>query len=282
MAGISLEDNFTDILGKAQRGLALGDAELARRAGITAEELKGAKSGKVDEAVIRRLAGAMGLGGEALVVSARGAWRPREVGPVEGLAMVTTRFAEMTVNAYVVWDGKGGEAVAFDTGADGEAMLKVMREKGVRLGMVLVTHTHTDHVMEVGRLREATGARVWVSQRESLGDAEKFADGKVWEVGGLRIEARRTSGHARGGTTFVVGGLRRGMAVVGDALFAGSMGGGMVSYEEALRTNRESIFTLPDETVVCPGHGPLTTVGEEKLHNPFFPEFQPPPEAQPR
>jgi glyoxylase-like metal-dependent hydrolase (beta-lactamase superfamily II) len=51
------------------------------------------------------------------------------------------------------------------------------------------------------------------------------------------------------------------------------MGGGLVSYDEALRTNRSSIFTLPDDTIICPGHGPLTTVGEEKLHNPFFPEF---------
>jgi glyoxylase-like metal-dependent hydrolase (beta-lactamase superfamily II) len=276
-----LEDSFTDIVGKAQRGLALGDGELARRAGVTAEELTGAKSGEVDEAVIRRLAEALGLGGEALVASARGSWRPREPGTVEGLAMVTTRLGEMTVNAYVAWDEGTGEAVAFDTGADGERMVEVVRGKGLRLGMILVTHVHTDHVMAVGRLREATGARVWVSQRESLGDAERFADGKRWEVGELRIEARRTSGHARGGTTLVVGGRRR-MAVVGDALFAGSMGGGMVSYEEALRTNRESIFTLPDETIVCPGHGPLTTVGEEKLHNPFFPEFQRETEAQPR
>jgi glyoxylase-like metal-dependent hydrolase (beta-lactamase superfamily II) len=57
---------------------------------------------------------------------------------------------------------------------------------------------------------------------------------------------------------------------VGDAIFAGSMGGGLVDYREALRTNRESIFTLPEDTVICPGHGPLTTVGEEKQHNPFF------------
>src|ERR1017187_8405054 len=113
-----------------------------------------------------------------------------------------------------------------------------------------------------------------------MGGAEVFADGKVWTVGGVKIEARRTSGHARGGTTFVVRGLGREVAVVGDALFAGSMGGGMVSYEEALRTNRESIFTLGDETIVAPGHGPLTTVGEEKLHNPFFPEYQQQQEAQ--
>jgi len=58
--------------------------------------------------------------------------------------------------------------------------------------------------------------------------------------------------------------------VVGDALFAGSMGGGNISYTDALATNRAEILTLPEETVICPGHGPMTTVGEEKRHNPFF------------
>jgi hydroxyacylglutathione hydrolase len=52
------------------------------------------------------------------------------------------------------------------------------------------------------------------------------------------------------------------------------MGGGMISYSDALRTNREEIFSLPDDTVICPGHGPMTTVGQEKRHNPFYPEFK--------
>jgi glyoxylase-like metal-dependent hydrolase (beta-lactamase superfamily II) len=90
----------------------------------------------------------------------------------------------------------------------------------------------------------------------------------------LKIETRQTSGHARGGITYVVSGLPRRVAVVGDALFAASMGGGAVSYEEALRTNRKEIFSLPDDTIICPGHGPLTTVGEQKKHNAFYPEFQ--------
>ena len=57
---------------------------------------------------------------------------------------------------------------------------------------------------------------------------------------------------------------------MGDSLFAGSMGGGNVSYQDALQNNLEKILTLPDETIICPGHGPMTTVGEEKEHNPFF------------
>ena len=72
--------------------------------------------------------------------------------------------------------------------------------------------------------------------------------------------------------TIVAGGFRGSASTtaVGDAVFAASMGGGMISYADALRTNQEEIMTLPSETVLCPGHGPLTTVGEERQHNPFL------------
>jgi glyoxylase-like metal-dependent hydrolase (beta-lactamase superfamily II) len=73
--------------------------------------------------------------------------------------------------------------------------------------------------------------------------------------------------------TYLINGPNQDIAIVGDAIFAGSMGGGMVSYEDALRTNRDKIMTLPDKTILCPGHGPITSVGEEKKYNPFFPEF---------
>ncbi len=86
----------------------------------------------------------------------------------------------------------------------------------------------------------------------------------------LDIETRLTWGHSPGGTTFVVNGLAHPIAIVGDSLFAGSMGGGGVSYPDAVKNNREKILTLPNDTIICPGHGPMTTVGEEKEHNPFF------------
>jgi glyoxylase-like metal-dependent hydrolase (beta-lactamase superfamily II) len=68
----------------------------------------------------------------------------------------------------------------------------------------------------------------------------------------------------------VVKGLAKPVAIVGDAVFAGSMGGGGISYADALRTNKAEIFSLPDETIICPGHGPMTTLGEERKNNPFF------------
>ena len=68
----------------------------------------------------------------------------------------------------------------------------------------------------------------------------------------------------------MVNGLARPIAIVGDSLFAGSMGGGTVSYPDAVQNNLAKILTLPDDTIICPGHGPMTSVGEEKKHNPFF------------
>jgi glyoxylase-like metal-dependent hydrolase (beta-lactamase superfamily II) len=100
--------------------------------------------------------------------------------------------------------------------------------------------------------------------------AGKIDEGKKFQVGKIDIEARLTWGHSPGGMTFVATGLARPIAIVGDSLFAGSMGGGTVSYKDAVRNNLEKILTLPDETIVCPGHGPMTSVGEEKKHNPFF------------
>jgi glyoxylase-like metal-dependent hydrolase (beta-lactamase superfamily II) len=299
MVGIPLEDNFTDILSKAQRGLHLNDMRLAARARVSLAQLGAAKAGKFDDAVIRKLATALKLSPKALVASARQTWRPADPGvfitqasptpappergktpvpptsgAIDGLACFNTPFNGMTVNAYLVFDPQTRRAAVFDTGTDCDPMLKLAREQELKIEMILLTHTHGDHVYELDRLKEATSAKAYVSEREPLPGATPFPDGGAFAMGGLKVDTRRTSGHARGGTTFVVTGLPRRLAVVGDALFAGSMGGGMVDYEEALRTNREGIFTLPNDTIICPGHGPLTTVGEEKLHNPFFPEFQ--------
>jgi glyoxylase-like metal-dependent hydrolase (beta-lactamase superfamily II) len=116
----------------------------------------------------------------------------------------------------------------------------------------------------------------FVHAREACAGAKTFELGETesWESGGLKIEPRSTWGHSKGGITYVVSGLEKPVAIVGDALFASSMGGGMVSFNDALATNRKEIFTLADHTVLCPGHGPLTTVGEEKAHNPFYPDYK--------
>ncbi len=192
------------------------------------------------------------------------------MGPFEGLAQFNTPFNDMTVNAYLIWDPAAKVAAAFDTGSDCAGILERLDSLGLTLRFIFLTHTHGDHIFDLDRLIQRTGAPAFVSSREPLEGAESIEPGRKFFLGSLRIGARLTWGHSRGGLTWVVTGLRRPVAVVGDALFAGSMGGGMVSYEDALKTNREEIFSLPDDTILCPGHGPMTSVGEERANNPFF------------
>lgn len=268
---IPLEDNFNDILGKAQRGLQLSDEQLAKKAAVSVADVNAAKDGQFDEGVVRKLAPLLNLGAEALVASGKKAWYPDDPGEVPGLASFTTPYSDITVNAYVIWDPKTMQGVCFDTGADSTEMVKFAAERKIRVQLILLTHTHPDHIADLVRLERATDASAFVCKLEAIDGAEPFEAGKKFSVGGLQIETRQTSGHSRGGITYVISGLPRRIAVVGDSMFAGSMGGGAVSYPDALRNNRQQILTLPDDTILCPGHGPLTTVGEEKAHNPFFP-----------
>jgi glyoxylase-like metal-dependent hydrolase (beta-lactamase superfamily II) len=266
---IPLEDFFNDIVGKAMRGLGLADSAVAEKAGVSAADVQSLREGTWNAAIARKVAPVLGLGADALVGLGEKTYRPAPV-QLDGLAQFNTPFEDMTVNSYLAWDTASREAVAFDTGADATPMLDALAQRGLKLKLILLTHTHGDHILELDRLREKTGAPAFVGEREPIDGAESFAAGRTWSAGALTIESRLTWGHSKGGITFVVRGLAKPVAVVGDAVFAGSMGGGGVSYADALRTNRAEILTLSDDTILCPGHGPLTTVGEEKRNNPFF------------
>jgi hydroxyacylglutathione hydrolase len=269
---IPLEDNVSDIIGKAQRGLGISDSQLAERAGVSAEAVRKIRGGDLSEDAVDRIAPILKLSAPALRKLAAGDWKPEAIGGIDGLAMFNTSYGNMTVNAYLVWDPTTRDAVAFDTGADCSAMLKRIADDRLIVRMILLTHAHPDHVADLRRLRKTTAAPIYISELEPEEGAEPIAEGKHFKIGTLAIEARLTSGHSPGGMTYVVTGLEHPVAVVGDSLFAASMGGGNVSYQDALRNNREKILTLPDETIICPGHGPLSTVGKEKRENPFFAE----------
>ena len=267
---IPLEDNAGDIIGKAQRGLQISDSQLAELSRLSVERIRAARDGDLNEETIRGLASPLNLDSASLLKLSQGQWMPEQVEQIPGLAQFNTAYGDMTVNAYLVWDPASREAVAFDTGANCGEMLKRAAVEDLSFTHILLTHAHPDHIEDLGRLRADTGAPVYVPENESVRDAEIIAEGHEFQVGSLSIEARLTSGHSAGGMTYVVHGLARPVAIVGDSLFAASMGGGAISYEDALRNNLEKILTLPDETVICPGHGPLTTVGKEKRENPFF------------
>jgi glyoxylase-like metal-dependent hydrolase (beta-lactamase superfamily II) len=266
---IPLEDKFNDIVGKAMRGLQLSDSQVAQKSGADAAAVQALRDGQWSEATARKVASTLNLGADALAASGNESWTPKPAS-IEGLAQFNTPYEDMTVNSYLVWDPQTGEAAAFDTGADCGSMLDLIAQKKLRVKYILLTHTHGDHIFDLDRLKEKTGAPAFVGEREPVDGAETFAAGRTWTLGSLKIESRLTWGHSKGGVTFVVTGLAQPVAVVGDAVFAGSMGGGGVSYADALSTNKKEILTLPDNTIIAPGHGPLTTVGEEKKNNPFF------------
>jgi glyoxylase-like metal-dependent hydrolase (beta-lactamase superfamily II) len=275
-AKIALEDNFEDIIAKAQRGLGLTDDALAAQAGIKPDVLRALKKGQLDESALSRLAPLLKLHGPSLLEIARKSWYPR-VPQLTGLAQASTAWKDFRVNAFVIWNPATRQAAVFDTGSDAKPLLALVKEHKLRVELILITHTHTDHVACLTELRAGLGQpRAYASAKSPLAGAEPINEGATFSLGALHIEARRTSGHAACGLTYVVRGLAQPIAVVGDALFAGSMGGARTveAWAEALQTDRAQIFSLPDDTVICPGHGPRTTVAQEKKHNPFFPEFK--------
>lgn len=264
---LPLEDLYTDIIAKAQRGLRFTDAALSKASGVSLENLAKLKSGEPSEAAILAIAPHLHLDGPRLLTIARGEWRPPSLN-LEGLLQFTSQFGDMTVNAYLVWDPITREAAAFDSGTDATPMLREIEQRALLLRGIFLTHTHRDHIASLPQLSNHGSIPIHSNVFEQLPGSAPFHYGTTFPLGSLTIETRRTTGHTVGGTTYVVTGLDCPLAIVGDALFAGSIGGGLVSWTEAIETNRSAIFSLPENTIVCPGHGPLTTVGEERGHNP--------------
>src|ERR1700756_4749276 len=248
---IELEDNVGDIVGKAQRGLGISDSELVKKSNATVGAIRKVRDGDFDEATLRAVARVLNLDAAALADLAQGKWKPNGFKDFDGLAQFSTSYSGMLVNAYLVWDRGSKHAVAFDTGAESDGMLKLATKENLSIEMILLTHAHPDHVADLPRLREETGAQIFAPAREPVPGAEKVEEGKHFHLGKIDIEARSTWGHSPGGITFVCTGLARPIAVVGDSMFAGSMGGGSVSYKDAVQNNLEKILTLPDETIIC-------------------------------
>ena len=273
MPRIPLEDNFTDVIGKAQRGLGLSDEDLAARAEISLADLAAVKEGKALSAVIRRVARHLKLNPAALDALAHKRWYPEQPTFPRGFAAFNTVYGDMTVNSYLVWDSREKVAAAFDTGASCEAMVDVVEAEGLQLRYIFLTHAHEDHVADLEKLAAAAPqAEVWSSEKEPVSHpgARTFTENVHFHVGGLAIKTLLTSGHSPGLTTFFVTGLSWPLAIVGDALFASSMGGSVTHFLEQHRTTGQKIFALPRDTVIAPGHGPLTTLAQERQHNPFF------------
>ena len=194
-------------------------------------------------------------------------------------------------NCYVIGDEESGVGAIVDPGDEAVRIALAVEQTNLEIGQILVTHAHIDHVGAVGALADEYACPVLMhaeaepmlkqlpSQATMMGlrfgkvpTVDRYiGDEEVLEVGGLRLESLYTPGHAPGHLAFYV--ESEGLVLSGDALFAGSVGrtdlfGG--SMEVLMRSISERLLTLPDDTRVYPGHGPQTTIGNERSYNPFL------------
>jgi hydroxyacylglutathione hydrolase len=194
-------------------------------------------------------------------------------------------------NCYIIGDEDSGVGAVVDPGDEAARIAMAVEETGLDIGSIIVTHAHIDHVGGVVSLAEEYSCPVLMheeSERLLVGlptqammmgirfgkvpTVDRYVgDEETLEVGDLRLRSLYTPGHAPGHLAFYV--EDEGLVLAGDALFAGSVGrvdlpGG--SMEVLMRSIEERLLTLPGETVVYPGHGPRTTIGDERSTNPFL------------
>ncbi|MBN1994792.1 MAG: MBL fold metallo-hydrolase [Anaerolineae bacterium] len=193
-------------------------------------------------------------------------------------------------NCYIVGCEETGEGVVIDPGDEADLILAEIKESDLTIKYILNTHAHFDHIVANGPLVEATGAPLALHPldlpllREN-GGAGFFglqvppgpepdlalAEGDTLVFGRHMLEVLFTPGHSPGHVSFYE--AKEGVLFDGDVLFAGGIGradlpGG--SYETLMASINEKLMVLPDETIVCSGHGPVTTIGQERATNPWL------------
>ena len=197
-------------------------------------------------------------------------------------------------NCVLIGDREAGVLAVIDPGEEAELIVERIRTASLQPELVLHTHGHLDHAGGTADLCERLGEAVKVGlHRDELElytnltmqgrmfglEARTPPSPDLWlehgqqlALGGLTLDVRHTPGHSPGGVSFVVHGAAQPLVIVGDVLFAGSIGrtdlmGG--SFQVLEQSIREQLYTLPDDTRVITGHGPDTTIGREKRTNPF-------------
>jgi hydroxyacylglutathione hydrolase len=208
------------------------------------------------------------------------------------MMLETLVVGALQVNCYVLGAPGSGQAIVIDPGDNPAGILKVLRDRELKLVQIVATHGHFDHVLAARPLQEATGAPFYINRADLpalaamrrtaiswLGidpgeapavDGDLFADHSL-SLDDIVLEIRATPGHSPGGVSLVDHTGKR--IFTGDALFAGSIGRTDMPGGDAkvlLTSIQEQILSLPDEYVVLPGHGPATTVGQERRSNPFL------------
>jgi len=273
---MQLEDHLGDILRKGRKAKGTNAADAAKAAGLTEPayatlEETGKPAGAVN---FSALGASVGLNGKKLERIA-GGWLPSapDLSQWREFRQITSKANDIEVHCYLAWDEVSRDAALFDTGWDPAPIFKLIEENGLALRHLFLTHLHDDHVAAMAAIREKYPKMHLHSNSCHAPPQHRNRANDFIHLGSLRLTNRDTPGHAEEGVTYIIGTWPEDaphVAMVGDSIFAGSIGTGNQSWDLARQKVRDQIFSLPDETLICPGHGPLTTVGAEKANNPFF------------
>ncbi|MBZ5533140.1 MAG: MBL fold metallo-hydrolase [Acidobacteriia bacterium] len=194
-------------------------------------------------------------------------------------------------NCSVIGDEQTREAMVIDPGDQIDDILDILRQENLTLKQIVITHAHIDHVGGAMKLKAATGAPIlmnqndqallkmldvqasWVGMRPpgAVKVDETVGEGSVLKIGNISGSVIHTPGHTEGSICLYL--PQEKTLIAGDTLFAGSIGrtdlpGG--SFEKIMKSIHGQVLALPDDTIVVPGHGPMTTIGEERESNPFL------------
>lgn len=277
----NLEDELGDIVSKARRGLNYTTDQLAHLTSMTGHDIQEIEAYRLtpDTERLRTLAEALSLDPEKLSAIASGAWEPSPLKLPQETAIVETIFVPYGAygeNCYILACPKTSAAAVVDPGGATDEILESLARNNLTLDLILITHAHGDHIGGVSDLISAfpsirLAAHPLEAKSISLRDQAEFEaakDASRITLGHLTIIALHTPGHTPGSTCYQVDEV----CFAGDTLFAGSIGrpAGHEVYHRMLEDIREKVLSLPDAMVILPGHGPSSTVGEEKAHNPFF------------
>jgi len=191
-------------------------------------------------------------------------------------------------NCYLVEDPKTNAIAIVDPGSEPERIVDAIDKSGGRVEAIWITHAHVDHIGAIAPLKKRYNVPVWlhpldeplyrvggrqaqlygIPYEEPPAPDRKFAEGERVKLGALELDVIHVPGHAPGHVVI----YGHGNALVGDCLFAGSIGRTDLPFSNPsqLEASLKRIAALPPETVVHPGHGDSTTIGEERLSNPFL------------
>jgi hydroxyacylglutathione hydrolase len=208
---------------------------------------------------------------------------------IKNMVLIRLVVGPLQVNCFILADEKTKDAVVIDPGNDAQEILKIIKNKGLIVRYIVITHGHFDHVGANKELKDATGAELLIHEADapvmasasrqsqafgmntaSSPRADRYVKhGDIITAGEISLKVLHTPGHSPGGISL----LEQGMVFTGDALFAGSIGrtdlpgGDLMTLISSIRMN---LMVLPDDTKVFCGHGPATTIGDERKDNPFL------------